>query len=147
LIANPDVKKIISDLLKLQSEIDACEREKFNLELFLSDLETDFKLLIKRGPSPQNAGEKRSQIEQKRNELNNSTSQISILKKRKQILYDEMKSFELVEKRRYETGVEIEKNLVETKKELNELKSQRQGLENITTNLKETVKNISKEKQ
>lgn len=133
--------------MKLQSEIDSCEREKLNLELFLTDLETDFKLLLKRGSSPQNAGEKRTQIEQKRNELTNSTSQIAILKKRKQILYDEIKSFELVEKRRYETCVETEKNLVETKKELNEIKSQKQGLENITTNLKETVKNISKEKQ
>ena len=147
LFANPDLRRLVADIMKVQLEIDTAEREKVSLETILSEMETDFKLIIKKGISSEKAGEKRASIEQKRNDLNNVIAQITILKKRKNILFEELKSFEIMEKKRYEIGLETEKNLLDAKKELQELKMQKHGLENIAATLKETVKTMHQEKQ
>ena len=149
LFANPELQKLILDIVKLQSEIDLVERDRYSLEIKLGDMETDYKIYIKKTPnlSPSKSSARRADIENARTDLSNASSQLAILKKRKNILFEELKSFEIYEKRRYETTIETEKSLVEAKKQLQELKAQNNGLERVNTGLKDAVKTISKEKQ
>lgn len=137
------------DIAKLQSEIDQVERNRYGWEIKLGEMETDYKLYIKKTPnlSPSKSSARRSEIENARTDLSNASSQLAILKKRKNILFEELKSFEIYEKRRYETTIETEKSLVEAKKQLQDLKAQNNGLEKANVGLKDAVKTISKEKQ
>lgn len=137
------------DIVKLQGEIDQVEREKYALELKLGEIEADYKLYIKKTPnlSPSRSSARRSEIEIARTDLNNAISQLSILRKRKSILLEELKSFEVFEKRRYETSVETEKSLFEAKRQLQELKSQNHSLEKANTDLKDHAKTVTKERQ
>ena len=137
------------DVMKLQTEIDQGEREKYNLELQLSEMETDYKLYIKKAPSlsPSRSSAKRAEIENARTDLNNLQTQLAIIIKRKSILLEELKSFEIYEKRRYETTIETEKSLLDVKRQLQDMRSQNHGLERVNTDLREAVKTISKDKQ
>lgn len=80
MIANPDIRKLIADIMRIQTDVDLAEREKHRVETKLTDLEADFKILIKKnlasGPS-QSQG-LRAEIDELRNELNNINSQLSI---------------------------------------------------------------------
>ena len=77
LIPSPELKKLMQEILQIQIDIDITEREKYNTEKKLSDLETDFKLIIKKNSNPvQKSTEMRSEIENKRNELTGLISQI-----------------------------------------------------------------------
>jgi len=150
LFANPELQKLIMDIIKLQSEVDQAEREKYNIEVRLGEMEMEYKLYIKKASnnlSPTKSSARRSEIDNARSDLNNMTSQISILRKRKNILLEELRSFEIYEKKRYETTIETEKSLVEARRQLQELKSQNTGLERANVGLKDAVKTITKERQ
>ena len=74
----------MQEILQTQIDIDITEREKYNTEKKLSDLETDFKLIIKKNSNPvQKSTEMRSEIENKRNELTGLISQIGDFNNRK----------------------------------------------------------------
>lgn len=79
LIPNPDIRKLISEILKIQTDIDLAEREGQKVESRLTDIEADFKILIKRnlGGTPGKSQGLRSDIEVLRNQLNNISSQKS----------------------------------------------------------------------
>ncbi len=64
----------------MQTDVSLAEREKQRVETKLTDLEADFKLLIKRNlaSSPSESQGLRSEIDELRNELNNINSQLSI---------------------------------------------------------------------
>ena len=89
-------------------------------------METDYKMSMRRGSAtsitPDKSTAKRTLIEHKRTDLNNVIEQIEIFKKRKEILFEEIKSLQIVERKRYENSVEMEKNLIETRAELQEIR-------------------------
>jgi len=80
LIPNPDIRRLIADILRIQTDIDIAERERQKVESRLTDIEADFKVLIKKNlmGSPSKSQGLRSDIEVLRNQLNNINSQISI---------------------------------------------------------------------
>lgn len=72
---------------------------------------------------------------------------LDILKKRKVLLFDEAKSFEILEKRRFETHIEMEKALMQTKRELQELKVQNNSLQNMNREYKDAFTTVSQERK
>jgi hypothetical protein len=112
--------------MKAQKELDKLEREKFYNEHQLNQLDENYRTMIKKGGfglSPFKSSEKRSQIEQYKNELSNLNSHISILAKKKDMLVDELKTIVSLE-RRFSTSVaESDGTLKEMKRELQEIKT------------------------
>lgn len=134
----------MTQLLKNQDEIDVLEREKVKLQSLLSNMETEYKMSMKKASvTPEKSTEKRTLIEHKRTDLNNLAEQLEIFKKRKEILFEEIKSLQLVERKRYENSVELEKNLIGARTELQDLRMQKDGLESMTHNLKDAMKSVS----
>ena len=73
------MKKFIQGILQIQVDIDIFEREQYNIEKRLSEVERDFKLAIKKNVNPQKFAEIRCEIENKRNESKGLISQICTL--------------------------------------------------------------------
>lgn len=79
MIANPDLQRLITDILRVQTDVDIAERERCKVESRLTDVEADFKLLMKKNlTSPSKGQNSRTEIDTLRNELNNINSQLSM---------------------------------------------------------------------
>jgi len=63
------------------------------------------------------------------------------------VLFEELKSFEIMEKRRYQTNMELEKNLIQVRGELNEIKMHNKALETNNIDLKGVVKTVAQERK
>lgn len=63
------------------------------------------------------------------------------------ILIAELKSFEIIEKRRFESNIETEKSLMQARKEIHELKMHSHNLDAKHTELRDAFKTVAQEKR
>jgi len=85
----------------------------------------------------------RKEIERQRQEYQNAQTQISIFTKRKKLLQEELIQLERIEKRRFEYGLDLEKNLTKYKEDYNELKIKYDDLVQINATLQNKLKEMA----
>eukprot|EP01017_Pseudomicrothorax_dubius_P045425 TRINITY_DN7852_c0_g2_i1.p1 TRINITY_DN7852_c0_g2~~TRINITY_DN7852_c0_g2_i1.p1 ORF type:complete len:874 (+),score=296.12 TRINITY_DN7852_c0_g2_i1:98-2719(+) len=131
----------LNEVKRLQDELDAAARAKSVLEARLSTKETELKVHLKRKGVGSEGLQLRREVEALRQELENCTTQLSILRRRREGILEDVREASRLERRRLESGMETEKELIMSRTQNQELRSRIEALTSENESLRAMTRN------